>query len=227
MSPRIFFNDINVIYTAWHHLSWAHDRYCYIPLPIDTSVFCPMKKQHLSDHFIAYLPTRQEVYIKGIDQILQGFKQFTTIIDDAELWMTRYGSDVPVTDYFIQKYNLQHNIKWLPLIPKQQFAQIINSVDVVIDQLALGGLGGVAVQSMSCAQRVIVNCNDRWYQEQLGAIPPVLNAKNPQQLADTLLECYYTNHKSLKKQAKHFVDAYFEYNTVATKVKERLEMIEQ
>jgi glycosyltransferase involved in cell wall biosynthesis len=218
----IFFNDINVIYTAWQHLTWAHERYSYMPLPVDTDVFHPMKRQKMADHFIAYLPTRQEVHIKGIDKILQGFKMFTTIEPDAELWITRYGSDVPVTDYFINKFNLQNNIKWVNLVPKQQFAQLINNVDVIIDQASLGALGGVSVQSMACAQRVIVNCHTRWYNEQLGASPPVLQARTPQQFLERLIECTKKKHINLRNNAKRFIDKYFEYNTVAEQVLNQL-----
>jgi len=220
----VFFNDINVIYTIWKKLSWAHDRYSYMPLPVDTDVFHPMHTLP-NEHFTAYLPTRQEVFIKGIEQILQGFKQFTTYVPDAQLKITRYGSDVPITDYLIDKYQLQNNIQWLPLVPTQQFAQFINQADVVIDQLRCGAIGGVTVQALACGQRVIVNANDRWYKEQLGEAPPILNAKNARDVCMKLLLCYHNKHISLKKQAIAFITKHFEYHTVAKRIYTQLQEI--
>jgi glycosyltransferase involved in cell wall biosynthesis len=116
-------------------------------------------------HFVVYLPTRQEVWIKGIEEILQGFKMFTTVAPDAKLWMTRYGSDVPVTEHLIYKYDLEDYIQWIPLVPKTKFAEIINKAHVVIDQLKLNALGGVADQAMACEQRVIVAIKEEWYKD--------------------------------------------------------------
>ena len=218
----IFFNDINVIHTAWEHMPWKHDRYCYMPLPVDTSVFHPMNTEKF-DTFVVYLPTRQEENIKGIGDILQGFALFTTHAPEAQLWITQYGSDVPVTRYLTEELHIQDKVRFVPLIPKTQFAELINRVDVVIDQLRLNALGGVTVQSMACEQRVIVAANEQWYKDALGEAPPILNAHSAQDVYLRLLECYTKKHQNLKKKARKYILKHFEYNTVANKVKERLQ----
>ena len=220
----IFFNDINVMYQAWHNIPWAHERYCYMPLPVDTEVFHPMNVDKF-EHFVVYFPTRQEVHIKGVEAILKGFKMFTKDAPDARLWITRYGSDLPVTDFLIQKYELQDFIQWIPLVPKTKFAEIINKSDVVIDQLRVNALGGVADQAMACEQRVIVAIREDWYKEQLGEVPPVLNAHTANDVYMRLLECYTKKHHNLKKRARKFICKHFEYNTVAHQVKTQLEAI--
>jgi glycosyltransferase involved in cell wall biosynthesis len=219
-----FFNDINVIYLAWHNVSWAHDRYSYTPLPVDTEVFQPMDVDKFQ-HFVVYLPTRQEVWIKGIEEILQGFKMFTTVAPDAKLWMTRYGSDVPVTEHLIYKYDLEDYIQWIPLVPKTKFAEIINKAHVVIDQLKLNALGGVADQAMACEQRVIVAIKEEWYKEQLGDVPPVLVAHTAEDVYFQLTSCYTKTHHNLKKKARKFILKHFEYNKVAHKVNDILQEI--
>lgn len=218
----VFFNDINVIYLAWNNVSWKHERYCYMPLPVDTDVFQPMK-QEPDEHFIIYMPTRQEVYIKGIEDILQGFKRFTAHAPDAKLYMTQYGSDVPITQFLIEQLELEPYVKWVHLVPKTQFAQNINRADVVIDQLRLKALGGVAVQAMACEQRVIVAAKEEWYKEQLGEAPPILNANSADDVYMRLLECYTKKHHNLKKRARKYVLKHFEYNKVASKIKNVLE----
>ena len=221
----VFFNDINVLYLAWHNVSWAHDRYSYMPLPVDTDVFHPMGLEPFN-HFTVYMPTRQEVHIKGIEDILHGFKQFTTFVPNARLFITHYGSDVPITEHLIQKYDLQKHVRWVPLVPKTAFAELINKVDVVIDQLRLNALGGVAVQSMACEKRVIVAIKERWYKEQLGEVPPVLNAHTAEDVCRQLLKCYYKPLDKMKKRARTFITEHFEYNTVAQKVYTTLQEIE-
>jgi len=79
-------------------------------------------------------------------------------------------------------------------------------------------LGGVSVQSMACKQRVIVNANEQWYNEQLGALPPVLNAKNKHQVLQRLIEAYTNDHNELREQAYTFVHAHFKHTTVAKNI---------
>lgn len=220
-AQHIFFNDINVIYTAWREMPWMHDRYSYIPLPVDTELFRPMQMTR-PEHFTAYLPTRNEVRQKGIEQILQGFKQFTEQVPDARLLITRYGSDVPITQYLVEQLQLKDNVQWVPLVPKQQFARLINIADVVIDQLCLGALGGVSVQAMSCGQRVIVNSNETWYREQLYDTPPVLNVRTADDVCRQLLSCTTDDHQQLRHDAREFVLNHFSYMSVAYAVLERL-----
>lgn len=220
-----YFNDIDVLYKAWPAMSWSHHRASYMPLPTDCEVFQPQDIPR-SEHFTAFMPTRQEVVNKGIEQILQGFKAFTTLVPDAQLLITRYGSDVPITEYFIQELALQDHVQWVPLVPKQQLATLINTADVVIDQLGRGAVGGVTVQSMACAQRVIVDANNTWYTEQLGEALPVLTARTANDVYIRLLECYTTSHTHLKHSARAFILRHFEYNTVAKRMLKQLEEIQ-
>ena len=221
----VFFNDINVLYLAWHNVPWAHENYSYMPLPVDTQVFQPMKVEK-DNEFIVYMPTRQEVHIKGIDDILQGFKQFTAHAPDARLYITQYGSDIPIVQHLIEVLELEDKVKWVRLVPKTQFAELINRADVVIDQLKLNALGGVSVQAMACEQRVIVAIKPEWYKEQLGEVPPVLNAHTANDVYMRLLECYTKKHHNLKKKGRKFVQKHFEYNKVALKVNNTLKELE-
>lgn len=220
-AAHVFFNDINVIYTAWRKMQWAHERYSYIPLPVDTSVFRPMSLPHF-EQFTAFLPTRKEVQIKRLDRILIGFKMFTTYEPKARLLLTRYGSDVPIMEYLIEELGLRDNIQWVPLLPKPQFAELINRVDVVIDQVRLGAIGGVSAQSMACAQRVIVYANEDWYREQLHDVPPVLNARSAHDVCDRLIECTGTIHDVLRTRARGFILRHFDYQKIAARVLEIL-----
>lgn len=220
----IFFNDINVLYLAWKNISWNHDRYCYMPLPVDTEVFRPMDVEPFPQ-FTAYMPTRQEVHIKGIEEILKGWKMFVKDVPSAKLAITRYGSDVPVTEHLIDVLGLKESVVWVPLMPKPKFAEMINKVDVVIDQLMLNALGGVSVQSMACEQRVIVGIKQEWYREQLGKNVPIYNAHTAKQVCGQLLHCHYSNDTQYRKEGRKFIKKHFEYNKVAKRVYDVLEMI--
>lgn len=225
----IFFNDINVIHQCAKHIKWMPE-YGYMPLPVDTDVFVPMgeileDRVFKDDRFFVYLPTRQEIYWKAIDQILEGFKMFLQDVPDAQLLITKYGSDVPVVDHLINVMEIEDNVHWVPLVPKPRFAELINSVDVVIDQIKLGAIGGVTVQAMSCGQKVIVNARQDWYREALGESPPVVNAKNSSGVYRGLLDVYQGRYNGLGESAKDYIKKHFDYGKIAERVKEKIEQI--
>lgn len=211
-----FFNDIDVIYNHWHNLDWAHDRYCYMPLPTDTELFRPMHVEPF-DRFTAYFPTRQEATNKGIEEILQGWKLFTTDIPDAQLLITKYGSDVPVTEHYIHHYGLEDTVKWVPLLPKPKYAELLNKADVVIDQVKRGVLGGIADQALSCNRPIICYIKHKWYREQLGESPPVASAQTPQQIAKVLQFAHRARRITIP-EGRSFIKRHFEYMTVAKKI---------
>lgn len=226
MAKWCFFNDMDVIYRSWAHMRWKHDNFSYAPLPTDTKLFRPMKVEPF-DKFTVYLPTRQEVYNKGIDEILQGWKLFTTLVPDAQLIIARFGADVPVTEHLVRLYELEDSVAWVPVVPKPKLAEIMNRADVVIDQLTRGVLGGIADQAMSCGTRVICPTVNEWYEEWLGEAPPTIQAWNPEELAECLLECYDGKHREKERQGRRFIEKHFEFMTVAKKILPILEEIIQ
>ena len=222
----VFYNDINVIYTCARKMPWLRGhKYGYMPLPVDTDVFRPMKVVRPIDAFTVYNPTRQEWGWKGIPDILEGFKMFTQDVPDALLLITQYGSDVSVTRFMIQHLGLQNNVRFVPLMPKQDFARLINAVDVIIDQVKIHSVGGVTVQAMACEKPVIVAANQRWYNEQLGEGIPIVNAKDESGVYQALLDVYYGKHRTIGKDAREFVRRYHDYRVVSKKVLEVYENI--
>jgi len=113
----------------------------------------------------------------------------------------------------------------VPLMPKQDFARLINAVDVVIDQIKIHSVGGVTVQAMACEKPVIVAANQRWYNEQLGEGIPIVNAKDESGVYQALLDVYYGKHRTIGKDAREFVRRYHDYRVVSKKVLEVYENI--
>jgi len=222
----VFYNDINVIYTCARKMPWLRGhKYGYMPLPVDTDVFRPLPREGWAagaywripenKRFTVYHPTRQEWGWKGVDDILKGFKRFTQDVPTALLLITRYGSDVPMTAFMIRHLKLEENVKFVPLLPKQDFARLINAVDVVIDQVKIHSVGGVTVQAMACEKPVIVSANQRWYNEQLGEGIPVVNAKDEDGVYQALLDVYYGKHGELGKDGRRFVERHHDYRVVS------------
>jgi hypothetical protein len=217
----VFCNDINVIYQVMKKMSWMHDRYGAMPLPVDTDVFTPDKeiydkRKSEDERFIAYLPTRQAYIIKGIDSILRGFKQFVEdCCPDALLRITYYGADAKFTAVMCRYLGILENVEFIRLVPKPEFRNLINMSDVVIDQVALGAIGGVTVQSMACEKPVIVNANQRWYNEQYGEGIPVVNARDVEGVYQGLRDVHNGKYGDLGKPARDYVRRNHHYTKIA------------
>jgi glycosyltransferase involved in cell wall biosynthesis len=218
----IFYNDIDVIYRSFSRMKWKHERYCYMPLPVDTELFRPLPSVPFPT-FTAYLPTRQEVHNKGIDIILQGWRLFIQHVPDAQLLIAKFGSDVPITEFLIREYELTNNVMWVPLVKKPKLVELMNKADVVIDQARRGVLGGIADQALSCSKQVICAIHQPWYEEWLGEAPPVFSAWSPEQICKHLLRVREMNEPNRK--GRRFILRHFEYMTVAKKTLKILEEI--
>ena len=215
-----FMNDIDVYYNAWPQMKWHHDRAGYMPLPVDTDLFKPMDTQP-NEQFTIYIPTRMEIMNKGLHLILQGLKSFTTEYPHTSIKITRYGSDVPVMEHLIEQLELDDYIEWVPVVPKQTFAQLLNHADVVIDQLSRGAVGGVTWQALACETPAICAVHHPWYTEQLGTKAPILNAWTPDMLAYHLADVYEDRigHMPMRE----YIQEHFHPDNVARKMLHILE----
>ena len=141
--------------------------------------------------------------------------------DNVLVQMPLFGTDASLIPHWVKDLGLQDVVRILPLLPKPKFAEHLNKVDVVIDQLRVGGYGGVGIQAMSCAKTVIVNAWRPWYQEQLGDVPPILYAKTAFDVSAQLLHAYDFYERKYWKMgeaAREYAVKHHDYMKVAKDV---------
>lgn len=202
----------------------------YTPLPVDTDLFRPLDVEPFED-FTIYLPSRQES-VKGTYQMLQGIRMFkySNAIHESErekfkIMMPQFGQDGVMLPHWLKEMGLTKHWLRVPLYSKPDFAKALNKCHVVVEQLLLGGYGGVAAQAMSCGKTVIVNAWRPWYEEQLGEYPEFLFAKTAFDVGAQLAHAYdfwKRDYWKMGERAREYIVRNHDYMKVAQRVKDSI-----
>jgi len=230
----ILANDIDVLYKLFMPRKFKQAR--YVPLPVDCDLFLPLKIPH--DKFRIYLPSRQNNAIKGTNDMLAGVSQFihhpsfpmddrNAFQDNIQVHMPLFGADSVMIPRALRDHRIDGYTNIVPLYPKPQFAQALQGSDVVIEQLLIGGYGGVAAQAMACGKPVIVNAWRPWYREQLDDEPPILFAKSAfdvaAQLEHVYDDLYLRDYWHIAKSARTYAVRHHHHMRVGERIKELIE----
>jgi len=210
-----FLNDIDTLYRFGHN--FPHRS--FMPLPVDLDTFHPVDTtEHTPEieGFVVYFASRQVEEGKHIEAVLRGVAMFTQQVNDVILWIANYGNDLPITKMWVKDLGLEPITHYVPLVSKQRFNELLNMADVVIDQLAVGGCGGVTWQALASGVPVIVNAWSPWYREGYGETPPVGNARNAEQVAQWLEHYYY--HRERQQKRIDFVRRHHDAREVTERV---------
>lgn len=217
-------NDIDMLYKLFMPKNMDNAR--FTPLPIDTDLFKPMNVARTDDRFTIYLPSRQENQVKGTYDILHGIRAFVIKLGkearkDIVVKMPRFGMDASLVPHWLKELGIEDIVEFVPLHTKPDFALALNASDVVVDQLKVGGYGGVGLQAMACGKTVIVNAWRPWYREQLGEVPPILYATTAFDVNAQLFHAYdfwQRQYWQMGKSAREYAVKHHSYMKVCEQV---------
>lgn len=121
----------------------------YLPNPIDTNMFYPKPTTQKTKKRVL-IASNSNWRIKGTDIAI---KALSRIRNKVEVSVIEYGKDFEKTKALASSLGL--NLKILPKIPHNELNQYYWNADVVIDRFAIGSLGMVSLEAISCGRPVI------------------------------------------------------------------------
>jgi glycosyltransferase involved in cell wall biosynthesis len=121
----------------------------YLPNPVDTSLFYP-KPAISKDKKRVLIASNSNWRVKGTDIAI---KALSKISEEVEVSIIQYGKDFEKTKALASSLGLR--LKVLPKLSHDKINKYYWGADVVIDRFALGSLGMVSLEAISCGRPVI------------------------------------------------------------------------
>lgn len=126
---------------------------------------------------------------KGNDRFIRAFSRAVREGLQADCVILDRGPDREVAHELIAKLGAEGYFIWKQHLTRDELVQEYRDADVVVDQFDVGGLGAIAVESMSLGKPVMTylqeNCLALSYPES----PPVLNCSSEEEIYGQLRRC--------------------------------------
>jgi len=162
------------------------NKACFCPFAIDTDKYSPGTGAPSDIPTFIFSPSRQIWREKGNDAIIKAFdiyqKKFNS---EAEIHLCKWGEDLMLSIDLLQKLGTK-NVVWHETMTQPQLVSMYRKCDVVLDQFVLGSYGTTAPEAMSCGRPVMMFLNEELNTMAFGEMPPVVNAKSPDEIVKAL-----------------------------------------
>lgn len=151
-----------------------------------------------SSRFLVLHPSRQHWsserhpdWEKGNDRFIEGFAKFLARTDGrAAAVMVEWGKYVNESKQLIKQLGISDRIVWVQPLPNRPFIRYIHACDAIADQFHLGAFGSLTPKALACAKPTLVHLNHELHAWAFSEMPPVLNVREPDEIAEALSEIY-------------------------------------
>jgi glycosyltransferase involved in cell wall biosynthesis len=132
--------------------------------------------------WIGFVPSRVDFFWKGQDRLLRAFSQILAK-EKIHVIVSGWGQDYHRAKTMVSP----QNVTFLPYaVSKPILYDFYQGVDFVVDQFCLGYHGTSTLEAMSCGTPVLMWINEGLYRKRELPPPPVLNAKNEEDILGIL-----------------------------------------
>lgn len=172
----------------------------FIPFPWDYSKFFPIKKNEVENqYFTIFHPTNHIWRQKRNDIFLKAFKKFASQHKNVKLILVKRGPDfeksLEILDKEVSKDQI---VVFQSTIPQSDLNNFYNKADVVVDQFNVGTTGLIGQEAMASGKPLIQYVDEELYKKFYQEAPPILDARNENQVYTRLCELY--NDQNLGKK---------------------------
>lgn len=154
----------------------------------DTSFFKSQNNFKLDKKkFVIFHPANLEFRLKGNDKLIKGFAEFVKNNPESNLVIVDRGIDSNKVHGLVKDLVIEDKVEFVkgPL-NASQLLKFYNSSEVIADQFVLGALGSIGWESFSCKKPLLAFVNEKQYSDVYGESPPVANAFDSKEIADSL-----------------------------------------
>lgn len=178
-------------------------NYAVIPHPLDD--YWHKKYSYLSKekrkNYILFCPTRHDWKIKGIDLYIQALPEIVKIIPEIKLIFLEWGMDVSESKKLIKKLKVEKYVQWLQPLPRHKLAYWLAKADIVLDQLILPAMGGIAPEAMQASKPLLMSYKHNVSKWMFAGQPPLVLTYTKEDIIENITKLY-KNPKLAKKIGK-------------------------
>lgn len=158
--------------------------------------------EKLDSNYIVFHPSRQHWdekvrhpdWEKGNDIFIKGFAKFAKEINPkAGAVFVEWGQKLKETKALLAELDIADRITWVKPLPHIEMTKYIKACDMVADQFWIGAFGAITPKAMMCGRAVLLKLDEGIHKLAFPELPPVLNAKNPEDVFLCLKKHYEDN----------------------------------
>ena len=179
-------------------------EYSFVPHPVNETPPDPSSAKRLRAQlqdeveadFIIFHPARQHwepgkrdpSLEKGNDIFIQGLAEANSRGDTRfGAVMVSWGASLEDSRKMIDELGMTSLVKWVEPLPHIRMAEMVLATDAVADQFYLGAFGSLTPKGLMLGRPVLLNLNEDVHRWCFDELPPVLNTKTPEEVADALI----------------------------------------
>jgi glycosyltransferase involved in cell wall biosynthesis len=203
----------------------------YLPRIWDTKTFTKKKKiERKNDELTIFLPTAELWETKGNDKFLYGFSKFCKDFPTKKikLYYIDWGEDSPKAKEILSKEFVKNHVEIISgPISRERMVDIMENSDIVVDQFNSGSFTRLAMESFDFGIPIMINLDIKLHDDLHGQSPPVINAKNSDEIF-VKLKYYYDQRTELKEigsESKKWAEKNFNFDQNVEKYIEIYERI--
>jgi glycosyltransferase involved in cell wall biosynthesis len=185
-------------------------------LPINASHFAPMDESETiairnkydgMGKFVVLLASQLKMnpnaalnYTKGTDIFIRAMAEFIMMVgaERVMFWIVDKGPEREDAHAMVRELKIERNVRWIPPRNRSLLPQLLNSSDIVLDQLwpECGTHGSLALEAMACAKPVFLHV-DAEFRQNIAKEPilPNVQVNNEKDVLESLLELYQDSEK--------------------------------
>jgi glycosyltransferase involved in cell wall biosynthesis len=177
------------------------ENYTFVPHPVNEEIaygVSPVElrarlREQLNCDFIVFHPARQHWtaerhpdWEKGNDILIHGFARFVKTHPRAGAVFVEWGQKVEQTKQLLRELGIADRVLWVPPLPFRHFIAYIQATDLLADQFHLGAFGGIMPRALMLGRPAMLYLDEEVHRWCLPEMPPVLNVRTPNEVADSL-----------------------------------------
>jgi glycosyltransferase involved in cell wall biosynthesis len=170
----------------------------YLPNPVNAELFYPKPPAQKGEKKRVLIASDSNWSVKGTDIAI---KALSKIREEVDVSIVQHGKDFEKTKALASSLGL--SLKVLPKTPHEKLNEYYWNADVVIDRFALGSLGVVSLEAISCGRPALLYVSSE-YPENKDF--PLKNLKTEDKIADLIINLPGNLWESEYKFVKQYHD---------------------
>lgn len=179
------------------------EKITVFPWGIELGLFKPAdktgcrKKLNLDENAFVVIFNRALENVYGIENLLEGFREFSKDKKDVKLLLVSDGSKKDFVNAFIRSNDLEQKIEFVGRITNNELPLYLNASDVYLSTSLSDGTSLSLLEAMACGLGIVVTdlpAIREWINDENGIIAGVNNSGS----VSAALEKYYENRKLIK-----------------------------
>lgn len=159
----------------------------FIPPPWNYEKFSPRENIKTNEKLVIFHPTAHNWKQKGNDRFLNAFVKLCHERDDVHLIIINRGDDFKKSTELLKDTHCDGKFEILnSTVNQDELPELYNKADVVVDAFIDGSTGLIGQEAMSCGKPLIQYTDEDLYLKLYGEIPPIVNAKNENDVYNAL-----------------------------------------